>query len=55
MHEFLAAKFPQVGDGIRKTKDLGKDIEEALRRGIDEYKRSAKLSDEKPTAKEVVK
>jgi F-type H+-transporting ATPase subunit alpha len=55
MHEFLAAKFPQVGDGIRKTKDLGKDTEEALRRGIDEYKRSAKLSDEKPTAKEVVK
>ena len=44
MHEFLAGKYPQVGDGIRKTKDLGKDLEEALKRGIDEYKKMAKPS-----------
>src|SRR5207248_2806200 len=56
MHEFLAAKYPQVGDGIRKTKDLGKDLEEALKRGIEEYKTMANATTTKmkPTAKEAV-
>ena len=52
MQEFLVAKYPQVGDGIRKTKDLSKDLEEALKRGIDEYKKMANLSTETPKASE---
>src|SRR4051812_30473094 len=49
MHEFLGTRYPQVGDGIRKTKELGKDIEEALKRGIDEYKKIANIAPAKPT------
>src|SRR4051794_37406778 len=41
MHEFLASKYPQVGDTIRKTKDLGKDAEADLKRGIGEYAKVA--------------
>jgi len=37
-HEFMAAKFPQVGNGVRTEKALSKDNEAALRRGIEEYK-----------------
>jgi F-type H+/Na+-transporting ATPase subunit alpha len=38
-HEFMTAKYPQVGDGIRKEKVLSKTTEEALKRGIQEYKK----------------
>ena len=41
-HEFMAAKFPQVGDSLRKDKVLSKDTEEALKRGITEYKKVAR-------------
>ncbi|MFN8571801.1 MAG: F0F1 ATP synthase subunit alpha [Gemmatimonadaceae bacterium] len=40
-HSFMSSKYPQVGDAIRKEKALSKDSEEALRRGIDEYKKVA--------------
>jgi F-type H+-transporting ATPase subunit alpha len=39
-HDFMAAQFPQVGDAIRKEKALGKETEEALKRGIDAYRKS---------------
>jgi F-type H+/Na+-transporting ATPase subunit alpha len=55
MHEFLAAKYPQVGDAIRKTKDLSKETEEALRRGIDDYKKIANLSGGAPKVEAAVK
>jgi F-type H+-transporting ATPase subunit alpha len=40
-HEFMAAKFPQVGNAIRTEKAISKDTEAALRRGIEEYKKFA--------------
>jgi F-type H+-transporting ATPase subunit alpha len=40
-HEFMAAKFPQVGNNIRTEKAISKDSEAALRRGIDEYRKFA--------------
>src|SRR5688500_12756115 len=40
-HEFMATKFPQVGNGVRTEKALSKDNEAALRRGIEEYKKFA--------------
>jgi len=39
-HAFMAAQYPQVGDAIRKEKQLSKDTEAALRRGIEAYKQS---------------
>jgi F-type H+-transporting ATPase subunit alpha len=39
-HEFMAARFPQVGDQIRNERALSKETEADLRRGIEEYKRS---------------
>jgi F-type H+/Na+-transporting ATPase subunit alpha len=39
-HEFMAARYPQVGDRIRSEKALSKEIEADLRRGIEDYKRS---------------
>ena len=38
-HEFMVAKYPQVGDAIRKEKVLSKNTEEALKRGIADYKK----------------
>ena len=40
-HEFMATKFPQVGNGVRTEKAISKDNEAALRRGIEEYKKMA--------------
>jgi F-type H+-transporting ATPase subunit alpha len=40
-YEFMAAKYPQVGDGVRAEKAISKDNEAALRRGIEEYKKFA--------------
>jgi hypothetical protein len=37
----MAAKFPQVGDTIRSKKEITKDAEADLRRGIEAYKKSA--------------
>jgi len=40
-HAFMAAKHPQVGDALRTKKELSKDVEAELRRGLEEYKKSA--------------
>jgi len=37
----MAAKFPQVGNGVRTEKALSKENEAALRRGIEDYKKFA--------------
>jgi F-type H+/Na+-transporting ATPase subunit alpha len=39
-HRFMAAQFPQVGDAIRKEKQLSKDTEANLKRGIEAYKKT---------------
>src|SRR5688572_27119026 len=39
-HEFMKSQFPQVGDGIRSKKELTKELEADLRRGIEAYKNS---------------
>ncbi len=40
-HAYMAANYPQVGDGIRTGKTLTKEIEADLRRGIEAYKKTA--------------
>ena len=39
--EYMSANFPQVGENLRQQKDLSKETEEALRRGIEQYKKTA--------------
>jgi F-type H+-transporting ATPase subunit alpha len=39
-HEFMRAKYPQVVDALRSKKELSKDVEADLRRGIEAYKKS---------------
>ncbi|HEY2162986.1 MAG TPA: F0F1 ATP synthase subunit alpha [Gemmatimonadaceae bacterium] len=39
-HAFMAASYPQVGEGIRTGKTLTKEIEAELRRGIEAYKKT---------------
>jgi F-type H+-transporting ATPase subunit alpha len=39
-HEFMKAQYPQVGDGIRSKKEITKDLEPDLRRGIEAFKKS---------------
>jgi len=39
-HEFMKAQYPQVGDGIRSKKELSKDTEADLRRGIEAFNKS---------------
>ena len=34
---FMHDNYPEVGESIKTTKELGKDMEEKLRRAIDEY------------------
>jgi len=41
-HAYLKAQFPQVVDKIRSEKAISKDTEAELRRGIEQYKASAK-------------
>src|SRR5918992_5202902 len=43
-HEFMAARYPQVGDRIRSEKALSKEAEADLRRGIEDYKRSVGIT-----------
>src|SRR5437763_1932442 len=40
-HDFMAAQFPQVGNAIRTEKQISKDTDAALKRGIEEYKKVA--------------
>jgi F-type H+-transporting ATPase subunit alpha len=39
-HEFMKSQYPQVGDGINTKKELTKDIEADLRRGIEAFKKT---------------
>jgi len=41
-HEFMSAKFPQVGERIRNEKAMSKETEADFKRAIDEYKKTAK-------------
>jgi F-type H+-transporting ATPase subunit alpha len=38
-HDFMHARVPQVGEGIRKERVLSKDAEARLRAGIEDYKK----------------
>ena len=40
-HEYMAAQYPQVGERIRSEKQLSKETEEALKRGIEAYRQVA--------------
>jgi F-type H+-transporting ATPase subunit alpha len=53
--EFMAARFPQVGDGLRQTKDLSKELEADLRRGIEAYKQTTGPRDERPKVEAAVR
>ncbi|MGH7718069.1 MAG: F0F1 ATP synthase subunit alpha [Gemmatimonadaceae bacterium] len=39
-HEYMAAQYPQVAEGLRREKALSKTIEEDLKRGIEAYEKS---------------
>jgi F-type H+-transporting ATPase subunit alpha len=39
-HEYMAAKYPQVGDSLRTGKLLTKEIEADLKNGISDYKKT---------------
>ena len=39
-HQFMAAKYPQVGEAIRTSKAISKETEADLRRGLEAYKNS---------------
>ena len=43
-HEFMAAKVLQVGEGIRNSKALSKDLEGTLRQAIEDYKKIATVA-----------
>jgi F-type H+-transporting ATPase subunit alpha len=45
-HSFMAAEFPQVGIKIRQQRELTKETEAELRRGIDAYKK--RFTDQRP-------
>src|SRR3982751_6260681 len=53
--EFMAARYPQVGDGLRQGQDLSKQLEADLRRGIEAYKQNTGTRDEKPKAEDAVR
>ena len=41
-HEYMKTQFPQVGDKIRSEKAISKETEAELKRGIEQYKKTAK-------------
>jgi len=41
-HDFMKTQYPQVGDAIRSKKELSKDVEADLRRGIEAYNKTVK-------------
>jgi F-type H+-transporting ATPase subunit alpha len=53
--DYMAASFPQVGDGLRQAKDLTKEIEADLRRGIEAYKKSVGPREERPPIEAAVR
>ena len=54
-HDYMAAEYPQVGEGLRTQKDLTKELEADLRRGIEAYKKVARVGGEKPTVEAAVR
>ena len=53
--EFMGAKYPQVGDGLRQAKDLSKELEADLRRGIEAYKKGTGTREERPKVEDAVR
>jgi F-type H+-transporting ATPase subunit alpha len=53
--EYMGASYPQVGEGIRQAKDLSKEIESDLRRGIEAFKKSIGSQEERPTVEAAVR
>jgi F-type H+/Na+-transporting ATPase subunit alpha len=53
--EYMATTYPQVGDGLRQSKDLTKEIESDLRRGIEAFRQRFGSSEERPTAEAAVR
>jgi hypothetical protein len=51
----MGAKYPQVGDGLRQAKDLSKELEADLRRGIEAYKKSTGTREERPKVEDAVR
>jgi hypothetical protein len=43
----MKTQFPQVGEGLRKGKVLSKEIEADLKKGIEDFKKTAKVAAEK--------
>ena len=41
-HEFMSHQFPQVGDALRKEKQLSKETEAKLKEGIAAFKKGWK-------------
>jgi F-type H+-transporting ATPase subunit alpha len=41
-HQFMSARYPQVGERIRTEKAMSKETEADFKRAIDEYKKTAK-------------
>jgi F-type H+-transporting ATPase subunit alpha len=39
-HDYMKAQFPNIGDTIRSSKVVSKEIEAELRRAIEQYKAS---------------
>jgi F-type H+-transporting ATPase subunit alpha len=54
-HEYMAANFPQVGEAIRSSKDLTKETEADLKRGIEAFKKVVGSRAEQPTAADAVR
>jgi F-type H+/Na+-transporting ATPase subunit alpha len=53
--EFMGARFPQVGDALRQAKDLTKEVEADLRRGIDAYKQTTGTREQRPKVEDAVR
>jgi len=43
-HEFMKTKFPNIGEALRTGKVLSKEIEADLKRGIEDYKKTAAVA-----------
>jgi F-type H+-transporting ATPase subunit alpha len=53
--EFMGARFPQVGDALRQAKDLSKEVEADLRRGIEAYKQTTGTREQRPKVEDAVR
>ncbi len=53
--EFMGARFPQVGDALRQAKDLSKEVEADLRRGIEAFKQTTGTREQRPKVEDAVR